>query len=204
MHRLSLALAQLLVLLTAVSAVARPIKFVDANTFPSRMTQPTHVAVGDFNADGFPDFVVGNNFNKVAVFLGNGDGTFTNSKVYTLSFYVTGFIAAADFNSDGKVDLAIVGGDTVSNGLALLIGKGDGTFKAPHYFPTSAAGSSIFPAVGDFNNDHKLDLYAGGNGNGEVILGDGKGGFRDGEMEPASGFSVAVGDFNQDGNLDVA
>ncbi|MBI3478336.1 MAG: VCBS repeat-containing protein [Acidobacteria bacterium] len=199
-----LLLVTLLVVPLAVTSFARPIKFASAHTFPSGMTQSGHIATGDFNGDGFPDLAVGNNFNTVAVFLGAGDGRFGDPKIYTLTFYVSGFIAAADFNKDGKLDLAIVGGDTNGNGLALLLGKSDGTFKNPVYFKTEAAGSSIFPGVGDFNKDGNLDIYAGGNGNGEVLTGDGKGKFVDGELEPASGFSVAVGDFNGDHNLDVA
>ena len=193
-----------LVVALGVFSFARPIRFASAHTFPSGMTQSGHIATGDFNGDGFSDLAVGNNFNTVAVFLGKGDGGFGDPRIYTLTFYVSGFIAVADFNKDGKLDLAIVGGDTNGNGLALLLGKGDGTFKNPVYFKTEAAGSSIFPGVGDFNNDSNLDIYAGGNGNGEVLTGDGKGKFVDGELEPVSGFSVAVGNFNGDHNLDVA
>jgi hypothetical protein len=44
---------------------------------------------------------------------------------------VTGGVAIADFNGDHKLDLAVVGGDTSGNGLAVFTGKGDGTFNSP-------------------------------------------------------------------------
>ncbi len=194
----------LALLFIASTAEARKISFASAKTFASGMSQPSHVAVGDFNGDGFPDIAVGNDFNNISIFLGNGDGTFGAPTTYTLTFYVTGTIAVADFNNDSKLDLAIVGGDTSGHGLAFMAGRGDGTFAPPTYFTTTLAGASIFSAVGDFNNDHQLDLFVGGNGSSEVILGDGNGNFHDGQIQAVAGFSVAVGDFNKDGNLDVA
>ncbi len=54
-------------------------------------------------------------------------------------------------------------------------------------------------------HDHNLDLFVGGNGSGQVILGDGKGSFQNGQFENGVfGFGVASGDFNRDGNFDVA
>jgi hypothetical protein len=121
--------------------------------------------------------------------------------LYTTDFYVTGCVAAADFNGDGILDLAIVGGE---QGLALLTGKGDGTFNAPVYTTTTLAGASLTLAVADLTGRHNLDIVVGGNGSSEVLLGDGKGHFRNGQLLDFTGFSVALGDFNGDGNLDIA
>jgi hypothetical protein len=187
------------------SATTRPIRFAPAQTFPSGIAHTTRVAVGDFNGDGYPDLAVSSNYNHVAIFLGKGDGTFGAPTIYRLRFYVTGSVVVGDFNDDGKLDLAIVGGTTSEKGLAFLAGNGDGTFQAPKYFKTELAGASIVAVPGDFNHDGQLDLFVGGNGACEVVLGDGKGNFHDeGQLIDAFGFDVAAGDFNQDGNLDAA
>jgi hypothetical protein len=86
----------------------------------------------------------------------------------------------------------------------LLTGRGDGTFNSPVYFNTTLGGASISLGVGDLNNDRKLDIFIGGNGSSEEVLGNGKGNFTEGPLQPVSGFSVALGDFNGDGKLDVA
>ena len=65
--------------------------------------------VADFNGDGIPDIAVSGAFySPVSVFLGKGDGTFTPvSGATNPSINEPGAIAVADFNHDGKVDLAI-------------------------------------------------------------------------------------------------
>jgi len=119
-------------------------------------------------------------------------------------------LASGDFNGDGKLDLAVanVTGQTVS----ILLGKGDGTFQTQKEY--AAGYAPIALAVGDFNGDGKLDLAVanGGNkSNGQpgtvtILLGNGKGGFRKGKpFQCGDGpFVIVAGDFNGDGNLDVA
>jgi hypothetical protein len=185
-------------------AVARPIRFASAKTFSSGTTHTAYVAVGDFNGDGYPDLAVSSTYNYVAVFLGRGNGTFTASTTYTLTFYVTGQLVVGDFNGDGKLDMAVVGGDEAGNGLAFFAGNGDGTFQTVKYFPTALARSEISAVAGDFNDDGNLDIFTGGNGASELIVGDGKGNFHDGSLVYVFGFGAAAGDFTQNGNLDVA
>lgn len=187
------------------SSSARQISFAPAKTFSAGMTQPAEIAVADLNGDGKPDLVVANHNGQLAIFIAKGNGTFLSPTIFTLDFYVTGSIAIGDFNGDKKPDIVAVGGGHVNGiGLALLTGNGDGTFNAPQYFPTTLSGASISLVVGDFNNDGNLDIYVGGNGSSELILGDGKGNFHDGQVQSAAGFGVAMGDFNGDGNLDIA
>ena len=108
-------------------------------------------------------------------------------------------MVAADFNNDGRPDLATA--NYSSSNVSVLLGNADGTFQPAQNSPTVASPLSV--AVGDFNGDGKLDLATANGSNVSVQMGDGLGGF----AAPTSiggGSSVAVGDFNADGKLDLA
>jgi hypothetical protein len=78
--------------------------------------------------------------------------SFSGSASYSVAGRTT-FIASADFNSDGKPDLAALGSDTIS----VLLGDGSGTFvQLPTTFPAGSGAQNLL--VGDFNGDGKLDL----------------------------------------------
>jgi uncharacterized membrane protein len=114
-------------------------------------------------------------------------------------------VATGDFNGDGIPDLAI--GNTSSNSVTILLGKGDGTFAASAVSPpTGNYPWSI--VVADFNGDGNADLaVANVNSNTvSILLGNGDGTFAGGTT-PATGSypkSIAVGDFNGDGITDLA
>ncbi|MDB5352047.1 MAG: hypothetical protein JWN86_3294 [Planctomycetota bacterium] len=165
-------------------------------------TSPAGVTVGTFNADASPDLAVVNQgaAGTVGILLSNGDGTFQPNVDYPAGSNAYD-AKAADFNADGKVDLAVVGlGGTVS----LLLGNGDGTFAA---LTTSAVGvGSHSINVGDFNGDGKLDVATMNSGGATVLLGNGDGTFqpRLDSAIPGNSTNTVVGDFNRDGNLDLA
>src|SRR5256886_2213029 len=95
------------------------------------------------------------------------------------------FVAVGDFNGDGKLDLAVA--NLNSRTVSVLLGNGDGTFRAA---PTVVVGQSPFSiAVGDFNGDGKPDLAVANfdSNNVSVLLGNGEGTF---QAPPA--FSVGV------------
>jgi hypothetical protein len=79
--------------------------------------EPFSVAVGDFNMDGKPDLIVADvgasSANAVSLLLGNGDGTFQAAAPYILGTGAVS-VAAADLNSDGLLDVAVVSGSNVS------------------------------------------------------------------------------------------
>ena len=153
MHSVRVVVIATLALAIAGSyAWARQLSFAPAQSFNSGVTIPASVATGDFNGDGYLDLVVANHLNSIAVFLGKGDGTFKQPTMYTTDFYVSGWVAVGDFNEDGNLDIVVVGGDSNLNSLALLTGKGDGTFNAPVYVKASLVGSGFSMVVGDLNN----------------------------------------------------
>lgn len=109
---------------------------------------------------------------------------------------------AADFNGDGKLDLAYIG----LTGVSIQLGNGDGTFQPPADFAVGDGPDTM--AEGDFNGDGKLDL-AIGNYSGQtvsVLLGNGDGTFQAQTDYPIPGGanSIVAGDFNRDGKLDLA
>ena len=95
------------------------------------------IAVGDFNDDGAQDLAVANRgSDDVSILLGTGTGSFTPATDYAVGNLPVS-IAVGDFNDDGAQDLAVadyginsnwaccVG---ASNGVAVLLGKGTGSF----------------------------------------------------------------------------
>ncbi|MFY0572700.1 FG-GAP repeat domain-containing protein [Archangium lansingense] len=171
-------------------------------------SNPKFVEIADFNGDGNADLAVGGGTGSthyVSILLGNGDGTFQSRADYNVNSNDPSGVAVADYNSDGKLDIATA--NFVGNTVSILLGNGDGTFQSAVPYGMPGTPSSV--AAADLNGDGKLDLVTG-NYNGRsvgVLLGNGDGTFQPAVTTSMGGRFVqvaAVGDLNGDGKPDVA
>ena len=201
-------------LLVALAASASTVAFKAVQTYPVG-TNPTSVAIADFNGDGKPDLaVVNNGSNSVSVLLGKGDGTFRPASTFNAQSPSNNIatIAIGDFNGDGRPDVAVLvppDGDVAPSKVYILFGNGDGTLQAP--IATTLEPHAAVAAVADVNGDKKADLVvnlsdASGNGTGvEVLLGNGDGTFQTSKTVVTDPENVLiVADFNNDGKPDLA
>jgi hypothetical protein len=167
------------------------------------------VAVGDFNRDGIDDVASLNSSGTVSVFLGTGQGYFNAGQSYNTGIE-GGQIAVGDVNGDGSADLAVTRGNQMAAGtpgdVAVLLGKGDGTFRALAVqnilgkAPSSDVNRQIYAI--DVNHDGKADLI----GDWGVALSNGDGTFAAPKPFPSAikfVAGIAAGDFNKDGNVDL-
>jgi hypothetical protein len=170
---------------------------------------PLAIVAGDFDGDGNLDLAITNGDcslvkgggvscgrSTLSILLGNGDGTFRTHIDYAAGGTQPSAAVAADFNGDGKLDLAVTSAQDGT--VSVLLGNGDGTFQEAFY-PTVSGAQSVI--VADFNGDHKLDLAVGGNGV-SILLGNGDGTFQK-QLAAPGGSPLAAADFNGDGKLDL-
>ncbi|MBL8797070.1 MAG: VCBS repeat-containing protein [Planctomycetia bacterium] len=161
--------------------------------------------VGDLNHDGFLDLVsLFGEAGRAAVFLGQGDGTFRAPQEFEIG--EGGALLLGDANGDGRLDLRR------ADGALVLLGRGDGTFQG-----VPANGSLTLAAlrpqggnqaVGDLNDDGFLDVvFVHSTAGNQLAVQLGAAG---GLLPPllfnvgAGPTSLALGDYDGDGRLDLA
>ena len=173
---------------------------------------PAGVISMDVNGDGSPDLAVAGGYGGVTSYssltalINRGDGSFENPAIFSVLQYPYSAVLG-DFNHDGNVDIATTS-FTQTGGVSILLGNGDGTFKTHLDSPTGPYPSVM--VAGDFNDDGKLDLVvANSNTTSQLLstlIGNGDGTFQNNISQTVSATvsSVAAGDFNGDGKLDIA
>lgn len=162
------------------------------------------LGTADFNGDNKLDLVITNSkASTVGIVPGDGAGGFGTGRYFSLPSHA-GALAIADFDRDGKPDLAI---HTDRVGVSILLNDGSGGFSAPKNAMVGSRPYTI--AVGDFNLDTKPDLAVTiDNNSASIVLGDGLGQFgaatvfaADARLRGSS--AVGTGDFNLDGKPDL-
>ncbi len=169
-------------------------------------SEANYICKGDFNNDGITDLAVNNGETSgISILLGNGDGTFRQPPIQASTDAYPDAIAAADFNGDHNLDLIVLPLTGDFGSFELLLGNGDGTFQPPREIAFPNSGTVWYVLTPDLNHDGAPDLVFAADGRDEVIvlLGNGDGTFQSAEILHMGG-NVALGDFNNDGNLDIA
>ncbi len=164
---------------------------------------PRSIVIGDFNGDGKQDFAM-TNTGSVYISIGDGLGNFEPEKTVVTVAGSIGSLIIGDFNNDGKKDIAVINGY-----VSILLGDGNGGFTVNTLSNFGRYSNAI--TIGDFNKDGKQDLasvirYSLDSNVVTIGLGDGNGGFIESSKVKVGRQpnSIVLGDFNGDGNQDLA
>ena len=207
----TLKVAAFLALDLAASAIAARAATPTMPTFYARrdyqVAAGAPLQIADANGDGIPD-VIADGMGNIQVLLGNGKGTFSSAPNTKTILYSSYGFAAQDLNGDGIADLVLSGGEfnEVTAGIAVCIGKGDGTFSSGTFYQAGSGNTMRGVTIGDFNDDGIPDVIAVGNGGVWLFTGQGGGVFNPGVLTVSlSGgqILVASAELNGDSNLDL-
>lgn len=159
------------------------------------------IDIGDYNGDGKNDFAVAirdyNTNHFIQVWINNGNGSFTTSKLNIFYFLPPSDVISADFNGDGKLDLA------VPTGTAMIVFYGDGNGAFPNQSYWTIPGGTKFAFAADVNGDNKKDLVAlqsayATNNSATVFINNNNSGFRTSKLTPWGTSDLAAADLNGD------
>jgi hypothetical protein len=166
---------------------------------------PELIVAGDFNQDGKLDLAVNvAGFDNVAILTGDGLGGFTLKGHFPTDTLPKG-LAGGDVNGDGHLDLVSI----AQWGYNIKVRSGDGSGGFALANELNGDGEPTRILLNDLNHDGKLDLVANAPVEGKILVyfGDGIGGFSNPAVEledVKNDYGIATGDFNNDGNLDIA
>jgi hypothetical protein len=185
--------------------------------YPTGSVIPLSVAIGDLNGDGKLDLAVANygdpvsGVGTISVFPGAGDGTFSAATQYPTGTGLPGAqsVAIGDLNGDGRLDLVVA---DASNRIPILLGQVGGGFLAQTPLTFLGLNNLSSVAIADLNGDGRLDLALanygvspGDAGKVSVLIANVGGGFSIQNLPTGTNSSsVAIGDLNGDGHLDLA
>lgn len=198
--------------------VPAPATFAPAVVYPLGVQPAYNMGVGDFNRDGNLDAVIPSPTGDFSVVPGSGNGTFGAATVIATGVAQPRSVVTGDLTGDNAPDLVFAQYNPFSNGVAINQTAG-GVFNftspiAPTALP--APQTPGMPALGDLNEDGKLDIvqpgYADGTGHANAVnvrMGNGDGTFQAASQpftNPITGvgpMGAAIADVNGDGHLDV-
>jgi len=173
---------------------------------------PYPLAAADVNEDGNIDILVPNSkpdLGTMTVMMGNGKGEFTASPSSPVKIPAPArdvyYVAAADINGDGHLDVLLDGNH--DDCASILLGDGHGNFKPAPQSPLHMGNRGWNVAFVDFDHDGTPDLISVNEKDIRIHWGDGHGWFKPNPLIIPSGgkgcWKLAVGDLNEDGFLDV-
>ncbi len=160
--------------------------------------RPTTLVVGDFDQDRVADIVTNGWVSFAVVLHGRGDGAFDSPRYVEAG--TPGALAAADFDNDGKLDLAA----HVATGVQIRRNVGGGTFTPTTFLPTLTNTALTPILVTDSNHDGRSDLLVVGP-QVQLVRAHAGGGFDPPVTLPDQGTPTTAGaaDFDGDGNDEV-
>lgn len=164
--------------------------------------RPKSIAVADYNGDSHLDLAILNFLSdNLMIFVGAGDGSFTQAATYSTEIYPWG-VASADFDSDGDMDLAVSNGS--SDNVKVWFNSG-GTFSGATLYSVGENPHTIITA--DFNADGAPDLATANldSDDASILLNNGNGTFANHVAYPLPNgpLSATSGDLDHDGDLDL-
>ncbi|CAF2739210.1 unnamed protein product [Rotaria sp. Silwood2] len=172
-------------------------------------SNPSSIAIGDFNNDNHLDIVVANSgTGNLGVLLGFGNGTFIAQQTYFINTNsYPQYIAVGDFNKDKQLDVAIV--DPENDQIHIILGSDNGTFTTLTTYEGISKSRPFSIAIADFNKDNQSDIVVANYGSNEVLVMSGY--FSEPSAKQTNYLiqrhttttSLVIADFNNDNYLDI-
>ena len=184
--------------------------FAEASSFSTGYgSSPASVTVGDLDKDHCLDIIVANEGTySVGVLYGNGDGTFQNIAIYLVTPNSSPeYALSGDFNNDSIPDIAVTMYGT--GDIGVFLGYGNRTFSPLKLYSGGFDSGAWCLRFNDFNNDQNVDIVVANLNTGYIgiLFGNGDGTFKDIVLydmdRNTASYSIAVADFNNDGDMDV-
>ncbi len=146
---------------------------------------------------------------RLYICLNAGNATFANPLIKVIGPGVSA-LAGADFNGDGKIDIASATSGAIIN---ISIGIGNGDFIDPVPYSIGSQGGATDLAIADFNQDGKLDIASCNfweSTTMSILFGNGNGTFQPAVILPSAHSpdllnvsGITVGDMDNDGDKDI-